>query len=144
VGLRVVLDANQFVSAVLVPVGHPSQILGIWRRGDLDVLVSPPILAEIRHVLFYPRLQSRHGWDTTRIDAFLEGVRTAAILTPGTTVVREVADDPSDDKYLACALEGSAHYIVTGDHHLLRLDPWCGIHIVRPAVFLATALDLAG
>jgi len=40
--MRVVLDANQFVSAVLVPVGHPAQILAAWRRGELDLLVSPP------------------------------------------------------------------------------------------------------
>ena len=142
--LRVVLDANQFVSAVLVPAGHPAQIMGAWRRGEMDVLVSPPMLAEIRRVLLYPSLQGRHGWDEARVDAFLEGVRAAAIPTPGTTTVSEVVDDPSDDKYLARALEGSAQYIVTGDEHLLRLDPWRGIRIVRPAAFLETALRRAG
>jgi predicted nucleic acid-binding protein len=33
-------------------------------------------------------------------------------------------------------LEGNAEYIITGDQHLLRLDPWRGIHIIPPAVFL--------
>ena len=136
--LRVVLDANQFVSAVLVPVGHPAQILDAWRRGDLDLLISPPILAEVRRVLLYPRLQRRHGWDEARVDGFLEGVWSAAIPTPGTTIVEAVPDDPSDDKYLVCALEGSAQYIITGDRHLLGLDPWRGIRIVPPAMFLET------
>ena len=52
--MRVVLDANQFVSAMLVPVGHPAQILDAWRQGDLDVLTSQAILAEVRRVLLYP------------------------------------------------------------------------------------------
>lgn len=138
--MRVVLDANQFVSAVLVPVGHPAQILDAWRRGDLDILMSPPILAEVRRVLLYPRLQRRHGWDEYKVDTFLEGVWAAAISTPGATVVEGVPDDPSDEVYLACALEGSAQYIITGDQHLLRLDPWRGIRIVPPAVFLEAEL----
>jgi putative PIN family toxin of toxin-antitoxin system len=138
--IRVVLDANQFVSAVLVPVGHPAQILDAWRRGDLDILISPPILAEVRRVLLYPRLQRRHNWGETQIEGFLEGVWQAAIPTPGTTVVVAVADDPSDDKYLACAMEGSAQYVIAGDQHLLQLDPWRGIRIVPPAVFLEAEL----
>jgi putative PIN family toxin of toxin-antitoxin system len=140
VSMRVVLDANQFVSAVLVPVGHPAQILDAWRRGDLDVLVSPPILAEVRRVLLYPRLQKRHGWDEAQVEAFLEGVWAASIPTPGTAAVESVPDDPSNSKYLACALEGNAQYIITGDQHLLRLDPWRGIRILPPAVFLVTEL----
>jgi putative PIN family toxin of toxin-antitoxin system len=134
--MRVVLDANQFVSAVLVPVGHPAQILDACRRGDLDMLMSPPILAEVRRVLLYPRLQKRHGWDEAQVDRFLEGVWLAAVTTPGTAAVEGVPDDPSDDKYLACALEGNARYIITGDQHLLCLDPWRGIRIIPPAAFL--------
>jgi len=134
--MRVVLDANQFVSAVLVPIGHPAQILAAWRRGELDLLVSLPILAEIRRVLLYPRLRRRHGWNQAQVDTFLEGLLSTAILTPGDTDIRDVVDDPTDNKYLACALEGNAEYIITGDQHLLRLDPWRGIHIIPPAVFL--------
>jgi putative PIN family toxin of toxin-antitoxin system len=138
--MRAVLDANQFISAVLVPVGHPAQILDAWRQNQLEILVSPAILAETRRVLLYPRLQRRHGWDEAQVDAFLEGLLSSAILTSGDTDIRDVVDDPTDNKYLACALEGHADYIITGDQHLLRLDPWRGIRIVPPAVFLDTVL----
>jgi putative PIN family toxin of toxin-antitoxin system len=134
--MQVVLDANQFASAVLVPIGHPAQILAAWRRGELDLLISLPILAEIRRVLLYPRLQRRHGWNQAQVGTFLEGLLSTAILTPGDTDIRDIVDDPTDNKYLACALEGNAEYIITGDQHLLRLDPWRGIHIIPPAVFL--------
>ena len=106
----------------------------------MDILISPPILAEVRRVLLYPRLQKRHCWDEAQVDNFLEGISLAAVTTPGTTTVEEVPDDPTDTKYLACALEGSAQYIITGDQHLLRLDPWRGIRIIPPAVFLEVEL----
>ena len=138
--MRVVLDANQFVSVVLVPVGHPAQILAAWRRGEFDLLVSPPTLAEIRRVLLYPRLRKCHGWGEAQVDAFLEGLLSTAILTQGDIEVRDAVDDPTDNKYLACALEGNAEYFITGDQHLLRLDPWRGIHIIPPAILLDTAL----
>lgn len=138
--MRVVLDANQFVSTVLVPVGRPAQILDAWRQNQLEILVSPAILAETRRVLLYPRLQRRHGWDVAQIDAFLDGLLSSAILTSGDTDIRDVVDDPTDNKYLACALEGHAEYLITGDQHLLQLDPWRGIRIIPPAVFLDTVL----
>jgi predicted nucleic acid-binding protein len=75
-----------------------------------------------------------------QIDAFLDGLLSSAILTSGDTDIRDVVDDPTDNKYLACALEGHAEYIITGDQHLLQLDPWRGIRIIPPAVFLDTVL----
>jgi putative PIN family toxin of toxin-antitoxin system len=105
------------------------------------MLISPPILAEVRRVLLYPRLQKRHGWGEAQVDGFLERVRPAAVTTPGTSTLEEVPDDPSDEMYLACALEGGAQYIITGDQHLLRLDPWRGIRIIPPAVFLEAELE---
>ena len=90
--------------------------------------------------MLYPRLQKRHGWDEAQVDSFLEGVWAAAIATPGTTPVEEVPDDPADTKYLACALEGSVQYIITGDQHQLRLVPWRGIRIIPPDIFLEAQL----
>ena len=52
--MKVVLDANLFISAVLVPYGHPAQILQAWRDGRFELVMSIAILAEIRRVLLYP------------------------------------------------------------------------------------------
>ena len=134
--MRVVLDANQFVSAVLVPVGHPAQILRAWREGRFELALSPSIVAEIRRVLLYPRLRKKHGWSEEQIDTFLKGLTKAATITLEQLSVRVVDDDPTDDKYLACALEADASYIVTGDGHLQRLGIYQGVKIVSPAVFL--------
>ena len=134
--MRIVLDANQFVSAVLVPVGHPAQILQAWREGRFELALSPSIVAEIRRVLLYSRLRKKHGWSEEQIETFLRGLTKAATITLEQLSVRVVDDDPTDDKYLACALESDASYIVTGDGHLQRLSMYQGVKIVSPAVFL--------
>ena len=47
-----------------------------------------------------------------------------------------VPDDPEDDKLIAAALGGNAGVIITNDHHLLDLDPYGQIRILRPADFV--------
>jgi putative PIN family toxin of toxin-antitoxin system len=139
--MRVVLDANHFISAVLVPVGRPAQILLAWREERFELALSPQILAEVRRVLFYPRLQRKHGWSEAQVDDFLADIATVAVLTPDTLSVRVVLDDPSDDKYVACALEAGAEYIVSGDGHLTQLRSYQGVEIVTPAVFIERVLE---
>lgn len=46
--------------------------------------------------------------------------------------------DPDDDPIVACAVEGRADLIVSGDRHLLALGECAGIPVVRPADFLRT------
>jgi uncharacterized protein len=141
--MKVVLDANQFISAILVPAGHPAQIFKCWRDGEMELFLSLPILGEIRRVLLYPRLQKKHGLSVEQIDDLLANTRSAAHITPGRLVVQAVADDPTDDKYIACALEANANYIVSGDNHLLRLGHYQEIQIVTPAKFLFSILGKA-
>jgi predicted nucleic acid-binding protein len=45
--------------------------------------------------------------------------------------------DPSDKRYLECAVEGGASYVVSGDRHLLDLEGFEGIVILSPAAFVA-------
>lgn len=142
--MRVVLDANQFVSAVLVPVGRPAQILQAWRAGHFELVLSPAILAEVRRVLLYPRLQRKHGWSEAQIDDFLAGITAAATLTPGMLSIQAVPDDPTDDKYIACALEAGASYVVSGDRHLTQLQSYQGVEIVTPAFFIGHVLAQTG
>ncbi|MDO8689919.1 MAG: hypothetical protein Q7R39_07905 [Dehalococcoidia bacterium] len=56
----------------------------------------------------------------------------AATLTAGELEVNMVDDDPSDNKILACAVEGKVDYIVASDEHLTKLGAFSGIPIVQP------------
>jgi len=134
--MKVVLDANLFVSATIASQGKPAQVLDAWRANRFNLVIREDIIEEIREVLCRPHIRKRHQWTKEEIDCFLAGLGELATITPGELEVKAITDDPDDNMYLACAVEGEADYIVSGDRHLLRLGTYEGIQIVTPAQFL--------
>lgn len=137
--IRVVLDTNVFVSALLVPDSPPARILELALQGSLRLIISPAILKEIGSVFQYPRLKKsmkKHRLTEEEVaDAILKILKVAT-LTPGEKVVRGASPDPQDDIILSCAVEGQAEFIVSGDQDLIKLEAYEGIKIVTPAGFL--------
>jgi hypothetical protein len=134
--IKAVLDANIFVSAVLKPAGNPGRIIDMAKRDRFKLLLSPDILAEVETVFSYPRLKKLHNKTPKWIKDFLTELTDKAEITPGNVVVEAIRNDPSDNIYLSCALEGRADFIVSGDQHLKDLEVFQGIPIVSPAEFL--------
>lgn len=134
--LKAVLDANLFISGLLTPQGPSAKILAEWRVGAFDLIVSIPILHEIQRVIFYPKIKKRLSWTNSEIIEFLHDLSQFSILVPGQTKVDVIKDDPTDNKYLACAFEGNANYIVTGDQYLLKVKEYKGTKIMSPREFL--------
>lgn len=135
--IRAVLDANVFVSAVITATGNPARIFDAWHAGQIDLVVSPDILDELERVLHYPRIAKRNRLSAERIRGFIEDLARLAILTPGKLRLAVIEEDPSDNRYLECAVEGEAEYIVSGDQHLLDAGECQGILILTPKAFLA-------
>ena len=134
--IKVVLDANQYVSLLLKHPSNPGRIFELAEEGRVTLFLSPLILEELKRVLSYPKLKSLHRRSPREIRRFLARLERVALTTPGALKVAVVQEDPSDDIYLACALEGQVDYIVSGDKHLLKLGKFQGIPIVKPASFL--------
>jgi putative PIN family toxin of toxin-antitoxin system len=134
--IRVVLDANVFVSAALSPNGIPAKILTAWRAEQFQLVISRAILEETDRVLHYPKILKRHQWREERIRLFLEDLAHLAVLTPGERTLTVITEDPSDNRYLECATEGEAEYIVSGDQHLIELEVYQNIRILTPRAFL--------
>ncbi len=133
--IRVVVDTNVYVSAAFTPDGKPGQVIRTARTGLFDLVISESIMDEINRVLRYPKIQKRLGWSPETIAAYLNELKKFARVTPGLLTLNVVADQ-SDNRYLECAVEGNAGYIVTGDSDLLDLGEYQGIKIVKPAAFL--------
>ena len=123
-GLRIVLDTNVLVSGLAYPTSVPGRIVGAWRDGRLDVVLSRFILAELLRVL--PRLNHRLQW---REEDMLDMVDTLALLAD--LVEPSAADGP----VLGTLIASGADYLVTGDKDLLVLAPHYAI--VTPAWFWA-------
>ena len=136
--MRVVLDTNVVVSGVIKEEGPPGQILSrLFQARQYISVTSLEILAEIREVLQRPKIRRYHGWTDEEIDAFVTFLYAESDETERTLTVN-VARDPQDNKFLACASEGNADYLVSGDDDLLQIEVFERTQIVRPRVFLET------
>lgn len=133
--IRAVLDANVLVSAILSPKGIPSRILSAWHEEKFLLFISGATLDEIGRVLRYPKIRKRHHWPEARIRRFLEDLSRLAVTTSGNLSLSVITDDPADNRYLECAVEGQVEYLVSGDEHLLNLGTYQGIMILRPREF---------
>jgi len=136
--IRTVLDTNVFVSAVLNPRGTPARLYTLWHEGRFEVLISAAILEEVARVLRYPKIAERHGWSEPQLQAFIEDIVYLAISTPGALTLTVIQDDPADNRYLECAVEGHAEVLVTGDRLLLNLGAYQSVKILTPRAFLET------
>ncbi len=94
-------------------------------------------------VLRYPRIVKRHRQDEKAIQRFLELLSGEAVAVEPTEVLDVVKEDESDNRYLECAIEGKAQYIISGDRHLLELGEYQGVIILPPAAFM-TLLERGG
>ena len=134
--ITAVLDANVLVSAILTPKGHPAKILREWRAGSFDVVISLSILKEIQRVISYPKIKKRLTQSDLEVNEFLLGLAQFSIMVYGETQIDVIKEDPTDNKYLACAHKGEADFLVTGDQHLLKLQNHKGTRIITPKEFL--------
>ncbi len=131
--MRVALDTNVLVSAVLFPKSRIGTLVRLVRTGVLKQLTSPTILDELRGVLMSPKI----GFEREKADEAVAAVREAAMLIRPTMVVDVVKEHDADNRILECALEGKAEFLVTGDlKHLRPLDPFRGIRIRTPREFM--------
>jgi uncharacterized protein len=133
---KIVLDANVFVSAVIKGQSNPGRILDLVRKEKALLVLSPDILLEIATVLTYPKLRKIHGLSLKEIKSHvkrLESISKTVIPAQHIDIIKE---DPSDNIYLECAVEGEADFIISGDHHLTDLKSYAGVRIVNPAAFL--------
>jgi putative PIN family toxin of toxin-antitoxin system len=133
--VRIILDTNVFVSGVFFS-GSPYRILKAWRDGILTLVISEEIFEE------YQRVGEMLGEQFPMVDLkpILDLVRTRAQIYPVKCLPESVADDPDDDKFLACALASKSKIIVSGDKHLLKVNGFREIKIVRPREFVDTYL----
>ena len=137
---RIVLDTNVLVSAILVPRSIPARILQLILEGELTFVISQDIIDEASRVLQYPRLvklMKRNGVTPNELEVVIDQLGKIAVMTPGQFTVDVIKDDPTDNIFLACAVEGEADFIISGDRHLTNLKEFQGITIVNPATFLS-------
>ena len=127
---RVVLDTNIYISALLFG-GLPGSLLDLALLPAFTLVISSPILEELEEKLLVKFKLS--AGDCVVIRAKL--LRAAELVKPN-LILGVIGDDPDDNRVLECAVASRAHFIVSGDRHLLTLKSYAGIPILTVRQFL--------
>lgn len=133
---HLVVDNNVIASATISEKGNAARILDAWREGKIDIIISKPIIDELRRVLFYERVRKYSFMSEREIDELIDDLEAAGIKTPAKLKLEVIKVDAADDRFIVAALEGEADYIVSGDKHLKSLGSYKGIEIVTPSKFV--------
>jgi uncharacterized protein len=136
--MKVVLDANVLVSGLISQEGPPGRILDAWLAEQFQLFISSQILEELRRVLQYPRIRERVAMKQAIL--LLKKLSSHAELVDGIVKLNVLSLDPSDNIYLACAVEARADYLVTGnrDHFKEAGGIYQSVQIISPRAFLDT------
>ena len=133
--MRVVLDTNILIGALITKGTPPDRLYQAWIRGEIELVTSTVQMAEIADVLARPRLQK--FLDAVEAAAIVENMGTRAIILDDPPGVN-LSPDPKDNPILAVAIAGKVELIVSGDKkHMLALGEVEGI----PVVTAREALD---
>jgi len=133
--VRVILDTNLLVSALLVAGGVPARILDAWFDGQFTLLTCDDQLDELRRVTRHPRIRPRI--EPAVAGSLVNDLRHFADLIETLPRV-EVSPDPGDNFLLAMAEAGRADYLVTGDKRgVLSLESHGATRILTARQFLA-------
>lgn len=129
--IRVVLDTNILISALLSPQGSPAQIfLMAILEPDTQLCVSGDIFAEYEEVIRRPRLNR----SDCEVANTLRTIREKGLWVKPTEKVH-ACSDPDDNIFLECAQAVAAHYLVTGNTKHFPAA-WASTQIVTARQFL--------
>lgn len=135
--LRVVVDTNVLISGLFGIKNSPSsQILNAVRSQKIILVSSPLILEEVQDVINREKVVKLTKMNPAERVDFMDKLIERSDVTAGIQLPQMVSRDIKDDKFLACAVEAKADYIVSGDEDLLDLKEYERIKIITPREFL--------
>lgn len=130
--MRVVVDTNVVVSAILRDRSPERAIMHLVESTDWEWVASADILAEYRAVLRRPKF----GLPAALLEQWDERFRKAIALWP-VVLPPEFPRDPKDAKFIACALASEADYLLTGDRDFESATDFPGVRTVGVSLFVS-------
>lgn len=118
--MRVVLDTNVTVSGLLWH-GAPRRVVEAARNGQIEIVSSAELVAELEEVLRRPKLAARLAQVGSTPEELLAGYLALVVVIRAAPLPAPISVDPDDDVVLACALAARAEAVVSGDDDLLSL-----------------------
>jgi putative PIN family toxin of toxin-antitoxin system len=124
---KIVIDTNLLIDGSEDAYNYGNRIIDAVIAGNLEAYVNRATLAENRKIA--PK-KIKDADYLNKLNYFFDAVK---IVDSGERL--DVVEDKEDNKFVEAAVESGADYIITADHHLLKLEKYKGIRVVRPAEF---------
>jgi putative PIN family toxin of toxin-antitoxin system len=128
--LKVVFDTNIFISAFVIPGSKAEEAYLHCLKGHFTLYSSVAILTETAK-----KLRGKFSWQEHNITRLLRAISKVSTVVKTQPHLHILDDDP-DNRILECAVAVKADCVVTGDKHLLSLEHFQNISIVKLSDFL--------
>lgn len=130
--IKVVIDTNVVVSAFLKSEGNPALILCLVFEKEIRICLSEEIIQEYQGVLKREKFRSLNQTDVKKFLTKLQDL--SFFVNPKEKV--NLLTDPDDNKFLDCAYEAKADYLITGNKKHFPINQFKGTKIVSPLEFI--------
>lgn len=132
--MRLVIDTNVLISALLVQGSLPAQLVTLWREERFDLVSAPEQFDELMRVTRYPKIRER--LTPALAGRLINELRQLAVVFPKLPEV-SICSDPYDNYLLALSQAARAEFLITGDKRdVLGLQTFQGTRIVTVRAFL--------
>ena len=132
--IKVVLDTNTVLSALLFNQSKLSQFRILWQSGKIIPLGSKATISELIRVLTYAKFKLSSTEQQSLLNDYLAYIQTINNIEKMTDP--SVCRDINDVMFLELAIAGKADYLITGDKDLLAVQQKFSFQIITPAAFI--------
>lgn len=127
--MKIVIDTNGLISGIFFG-GFPRKVLVSVVERQITACASTEIIDEYQEVI-QEMVDRKQG--SIKIDILTPLLNALEIIEPVSEI--EASRDPDDDKFIECAKDARALYIVSGDKDLLVLEHYEDIKIITAKEF---------
>ena len=122
--LRVILDTNLLLSAIIIPDSNPDKIIKSWKEDLFILLVSQSLIDELEDATQRKKFLNHYLLFKKRSEELIVSLKASAeLIEPLSKKDLQIhSRDKEDDFMLASGFGGDADYLVTGDQDLLVLN----------------------
>lgn len=129
--MRIVVDTNVLISALITPFGNAARILDLVLSGELLLIFDDRIISEFRDVLLRPKFDFEKG-DVEELLSFIEdeGIKVTAV------PLNEKLIHEDDLPFIEAASSGMADALITGNKRHFKGKSAKKIKVMSPDEFL--------
>lgn len=131
--LKVVVDTNVVVSALLKPYSNPALIFSLIIQEQLKLCLSADIFNEYQKVLSYSKFNQL---DQKKVRKFLGQLEKNAMVVSPVVSINAIKEHPADNKFLECSFTAKADFLITGNTKHFSFKKFHHTDIITPSEFL--------